>query len=109
MSRAPITAAMAHGLYDALVKYAGAIDVDDLRQRFVYEFSQKASPTSEYRFQGALGFGGKFRYPQLTVDCYPEDLTPSRNTMIQEANVALAQFALLLAPRPAPAEAAAQS
>ncbi|MDR9839675.1 MULTISPECIES: hypothetical protein [Herbaspirillum] len=93
MIRSPITAAMANGLYDALVEYAGAIDADDLRQRFVFEFSQRASPTNEYRFQGALGFGGKFRYPQLTVDCYPEDLTPARNTMIQETNLALARIA----------------
>jgi hypothetical protein len=46
----------------------------------------------EYRFQGALGFGGKVwlnngEFPYVT--CYPEDLTDEREAMIRSANEAL--------------------
>lgn len=41
---------------------------------------------SEWRFCGHLGFGGKFRFPGFWVDCYPEDISPEREKVIQEAN-----------------------
>jgi len=44
---------------------------------FIVEFTSK-EPCTEWRFQGSLGFGGKFRYPRMSVDCYPEDETPAR-------------------------------
>ena len=45
----------------------------------------------EWRFQGALGFGGKFRNNgnhdnTPYVDCYREDETPARLKMIEVAN-----------------------
>lgn len=45
----------------------------------------------EYRFMGALGFGGKFRNNgnhdnTPHVDCYREDETPARLKMIETAN-----------------------
>lgn len=47
----------------------------------------------EYRFIGALGFGGKvwsYRYAdlglRLYVTAYPEDMTPERQAMIDKAN-----------------------
>lgn len=50
----------------------------------------------EYRFMGALGFGGKLRnngnrenLPH--VDCYPEDETPERLAMIASANLRIAE------------------
>lgn len=46
----------------------------------------------EYRFQGALGFGGKIwieRNGSSRVTCYPEDETPERRRMIDAANAAL--------------------
>lgn len=48
----------------------------------------------EYRFQGALGFGGKFRNNGNRentpyVDCYREDETPARLAMIKRANARL--------------------
>ena len=56
----------------------------------------------EYRFCGALGFGGKFRNNgnhdnTPYVDCYQEDETPARLKMIACANVRLAA---LFAPPP---------
>ena len=49
----------------------------------------------EYRFCGALGFGGKFRNNGNRnntphVDCYPEHETPERLAMIEAANRRLA-------------------
>lgn len=54
---------------------------------------------TEWRFQGALGFGGKFRnngnHDTPYVDCYGEDETPARLAMIERANRRLAEiFAL---------------
>lgn len=50
---------------------------------------------NEYRFCGALGFGGKFRNNGNNdntpyVDCYQEDETPERRKMIERANTRLA-------------------
>jgi len=52
---------------------------------------------TEYRFMGALGFGGKFRNNGNRnntpyVDCYPESETPERLRMIEAANVRLAEL-----------------
>lgn len=51
----------------------------------------------EYRFCGALGYGGKFRNNGNNnntpyVDCYPEDETPARLEMIGNANKQLAEL-----------------
>lgn len=48
-------------------------------------------PCREWRFCGALGFGGKFRNNGNNentpyVDCYREDETPARLEMIDAAN-----------------------
>ncbi len=46
-------------------------------------------PAMEYRFQGDLGFGGKFRNYQdrgWYVDCYIEDETPDRKEIIKKTN-----------------------
>jgi hypothetical protein len=60
---------------------------------------------NEYRFCGALGFGGKFRNNGNNnnvpyVDCYPEHETPERLAMIERANARLAE---LFGPAPHPA------
>ncbi len=49
----------------------------------------------EWRFIGALGFGGKFRNSGNLdntpyVDCYREDETPERLAMIEKANERIA-------------------
>lgn len=83
--------ARVEAIYQILVEECGA-NTDDIAVRsFVYEFT-KENPTSEYRFQGKLGFGGKFRYPRMTVDCYSEDETPAIRAMIEKANARLAAF-----------------
>ena len=54
-------------------------------------------PCNEYRFMGALGFGGKFRNNGNRdntphVDCYREDETPARRAMVERANERLAEL-----------------
>jgi hypothetical protein len=49
---------------------------------------------TEYRFQGNLGFGGKFwnANGRWYVTCYSEDETPERQEMIRKANERLADL-----------------
>lgn len=47
---------------------------------------------SEFRFEGALGFGGKLYTDHdgsMRVSCYPEDRTEQRDLMVQRANLQL--------------------
>ena len=87
MSEKPMSNAQARAVYAVLVEECGApvISFDD----FVSVFTG-TSPTQEWRFCGDLGFGGKFRHPEMRVNCYPEDETPVRLAVIQQANARLA-------------------
>lgn len=90
-----MTESEANAVYDVLVRECGADDDPEpqhwnSRASFVREFT-KDRPTIEYRFHGALGFGGKF-YPDMRVTCYPEDETPKRRAMVERANVALREM-----------------
>lgn len=79
----------AQAIYDILVDIAGANAED--KESFVSHFCAE-STTNEWRFQGHLGFGGKFRYPRISVDCYPEDGTKARLVIIDKTNTALAKL-----------------
>src|ERR1700738_5082838 len=88
-----ITEAQARAVLKILVEECGyrVIDPRD-GDMFVYRVTREYH---EYRFMGALGFGGKFRNNGNRdntpyVDCYPEDETPARLRMIEAANVRLA-------------------
>lgn len=83
-----LTTEQATEVYAALVAHAGARPNEDDVGGFVYELTRQ-HPTNEYRFGGALGHGGKFRFPRMSVDCYPEDETPERVSMIAATNEAL--------------------
>lgn len=85
-----LSEAQANAVYDILVREAKAPD-ESWRQSFVIEFTGER-PTNEWRFCGSLGFGGKFRFPRMTVDCYPEDETPERRATIERTNEALARW-----------------
>lgn len=81
-------------IYDILIREAGARSGD--RSTFILHLS-KPNPPTEYRFQGNLGFGGKFRIRSGAlephrVDCYPEDLNPTRRSIIDLTNQALAEL-----------------
>ncbi len=69
----------ANKVFDVLVKYAGARE--SLRDDFVHNH-----PCQEYRFQGNLGFGGKYYSRGNRVSCYQEDETPERAQIIKQTN-----------------------
>lgn len=80
----------ANKVYDILVEHAGAYEGD--RNDFVYH--QTHAFHYEYRFMGALGFGGKFRRTgygedRWYVDCYPENLNAHTKAIIERTNAAL--------------------
>jgi len=70
-----------------LVEECGA-DEDDLY------FVDGAGNFREWRFQGALGFGGKIWHMNgdLYVNCYPEDRNAERDMMVERANARLAKI-----------------
>lgn len=78
-------------VYDILVNLGGAKD-DEYRDAFVYEFVNDKFPTNEWRFQGKLGFGGKYRRELNSVDCYSEDETRERIALIKKMNKALKEL-----------------
>lgn len=92
----PMTAEQANAVYDILAAHAGASDDAEGWNRKQFVFHQTSEVVLEYRFQGALGFGGKFRRSgwddRWYVDCYEEDLTDERRAMIEAANSELAKL-----------------
>lgn len=96
-----LTPEQAHIAYNVLVLFADA-DPED-RERFVFVNTQVPSTwpaSSEYRFRGSLGFGGKFwmrehavgERPECYVNCYPEEMTPERQVTIERVNRLLAEL-----------------
>lgn len=82
-----LAAEQANAVWDVLVEHAGASE--DGREDFV--FHQTAGGCTEYRFQGSLGFGGKFwnANGRWYVSAYREDTTPGRASAIDLTNAAL--------------------
>ncbi len=79
--------------YDILVQKVGARRTD--RDSFLDAFSRLEAPFhSEYRFQGSLGFGGKFycNHERVYIGCYSEDETPEIRALIKEVNETLLAF-----------------
>ena len=79
-------------IYAKLMELCGA--PEGARESFMHAHvsAQVATPPTEFRFQGSLGFGGKFRVTRdrIYVDCYPEDRTDQRDKAIQAMNTWLA-------------------
>lgn len=78
-------------VYDILQNMGGATG-DEYREAFIFEFVEDKYSTDEWRFQGKLGFGGKYRGELNSVDCYPEDETPERLALIKKINKALKEL-----------------
>lgn len=99
-------------IYDVLVEECGAHDSGDKRREFAFHFPA----CREFRFQGALGLGGKVWAEhhinvgeisttwKFTVTCYSEDGTPERRAMIERANARLAAGAVSMDQKPPIAE-----
>lgn len=90
MLRNPIPADVADAIWCVLVEECGCRD--DPRDRSSFTHYLGASDWAEWRFQGALGFGGKFYNDHFSwrVGCYREDDTPERLAMMARANARLA-------------------
>lgn len=86
----PYNKGTANALWDIVVQECGANECE--REHFVYDMTTHPAGTqSEWRFQGAIGFGGKlyFSYNRWYVGCYNEEETPYVKLMIAEANARL--------------------
>lgn len=80
-------------VFDILVNLGGA--PESMREDFMFHQTGD-SPPDEYRFQGKLGFGGKYWRHNNVVSCYVEDETVVVRKLIQDINEALVKI-----PRPA--------
>lgn len=69
-------------VYDILVEL-GAIE--KMRTAFTQYLLDK-DYSKEWRFQGKLGYGGKYYFPENRVDCYSEDFDEKTQILIEEAN-----------------------
>lgn len=77
-----------------LVEHAGARNTDFNRERFIEAFLSPKHQVVEYRFQGHLGFGGKFwrNDRHFYVSCYREEETPTRLAIIEHVNTLLSEL-----------------
>ena len=88
------TSAKANQIYDILIEFAGPDNYLTPRDSFVRWFVEDSRYSKEFRFQGSLGFGGKFwrNNDRLYVNCYSEDETPERMRVIERVNDALSSL-----------------
>lgn len=92
-----ITESQAKEARKILIEECGMYPEREDRCGFLYHVTRTDYPCQEYRFMGALGFGGKFRNNGNRnntpyVDCYRENETPERLEMIDRANKRLAEL-----------------
>ncbi len=71
-------------VFDILIRCAGA--PESMRENFIYCQTKGIGSCDEYRFQGRLGYGGKYWRKSNKVNCYSEDLTDDRAALIQDTN-----------------------
>jgi len=85
-----MTQERANTIFDILIKYGNA--TESLRDDFVYKHTIAINICKEYRFQGSLGFGGKYYSEKNKVGCYKEDETPGRLKLINFINEKLKEM-----------------
>lgn len=92
-----IPSEQANLIFDILIEECGA--APSMRTEFVREHGKEPWywPT-EFRFQGLLGFGGKFwnEYNNWRVSCYPENETQLVKEYMQKANERLASLRIAM-------------
>lgn len=76
-------------IYSILVVFAGAHESE--RSSFV-DYHLKGYDWKEWRFQGNLGFGGKYYERENRVSCYREDEDEKRKEIIREVNKRLQEL-----------------
>ena len=79
----------AQKIYDLLVSIGGASE--SMRESFIYHHCESKSGCGEWRFQGKLGFGGKYYSRMNKVDCYTEDRTQEVENIIEKLNILLSE------------------
>lgn len=80
-------------IWRILCEECGNRDDDREKWSFQHYVGEDNRFGHEWRFQGALGFGGKFYNDgRWRVGCYPEDKTAERGVMIDRANARLADI-----------------
>lgn len=90
-----LTRYQANFIYDFLVITCKAREGDDafsMREQFLNHVLE--DEYIEFRFQGCLGFGGKFHMDdwRMRVSCYSEDETPENLELIGRINSVLELF-----------------
>ncbi len=80
----------ANKVYDLLVLVGGASE--RMRDSFIYHHCESEYGCGEWRFQGKLGFGGKYYSRNNRVCFYSEDETPERNEIRSQLNNELQKF-----------------
>lgn len=85
-----MTTEKANKIYDLLTSIGGASESE--RNNFVYHHTETKDGCNEWRFQGKLGFGGKYRSTRNRVDCYLEDETTERLFILNELNLKLQEI-----------------
>ena len=83
----------ANKIYDLLVLIGGAIERE--REGFLFWHCKSKDGCDEYRFQGKLGFGGKYFSFDNVVNCYSEDLNTERSELIEKLNEELKKIKTL--------------
>ena len=81
---------LADKIYDLLVSVGGASE--RMRDSFIYHHCENKDGCDEWRFQGKLGFGGKYYSVKNRVDCYTEDRTQEAEAIINELNLKLSEL-----------------
>jgi hypothetical protein len=87
----PLSKSAANSVYDVLVRECGASE----RNRESFVSAETASFITEYRFQGKLGFGGKFyraNGDNWYVAYYTEDASEERDQAAARANETLKEL-----------------
>jgi hypothetical protein len=88
-----VTRERANAVYDILVRLGGASNGTYTRESFVHaHLGTQRVECQEWRFQGKLGFGGKYWSARNKVDCYYEDETPAYRKLIDQINAELAKI-----------------
>lgn len=81
--------------YDILVAHCGVRDTT-MKSAFINAFTDMEwkHRTTEWRFQGCIGFGAKFMLgnDRIYIDCYPEERNETNDALINKVNKLLAEL-----------------
>lgn len=80
----------ARKVYDILVQLGRANQSN--REGFIFHHTESNSECTEWRFQGAFGFGGKYWRDSNKITCYPEDETPELIELMDKINFKLSEI-----------------